>query len=93
VKLPRAAAWYEQRRDGLGWELVAEVERVLLLIGENPLRFPRLLDVPEELAIRRALLARFPYAVVFMDMVGEVRVVAVAHARRRPGFWLGRVRP
>ena len=34
---------------------------------------PRLLDVPEDLVIRRALLPRFPYAVVFMDLGTEIR--------------------
>ncbi len=37
------------------------------------------------LEIRRALLARFPYALVFLVREDEVRVLAVAHAKRRPG--------
>jgi hypothetical protein len=36
--------------------------------GSSPASFPRLLDTPEELVIRRALLPRFPYAVIFMDL-------------------------
>lgn len=46
---------------------------------------------PRDLVIRRALLPRFPYAVVFMDLGAEIRVLAAAHARRRPGYWLNRV--
>jgi hypothetical protein len=63
-------------------------------------------EVPDELAevveldgvdarldVRRALLARFPYALVFLILEEGVRILAVAHAKRRPGYWLGRVRP
>jgi len=90
-ELVEMAAWYRGQRPGLELEFLAEVDRVLPLIGGSPASFPRLIDVPEDLMIRRALLPRFPYAVIFMDLVAEVRVLAVAHAKRRPGYWLDRV--
>jgi hypothetical protein len=79
----REAAW--------GWFLT-EVERVLPLIGSSPAAFPRLLDLPVHLAVRRALLPRFPYALVFMELGAETRILAVAHAKRRPGHWPNRVK-
>lgn len=42
--------------------------------------------VADDLDIRRALLPRFPYAVVFFELEAETRVLAVAHASRRPGY-------
>jgi hypothetical protein len=36
------------------------------------------------------MLPRFPYGVVFVELTKEVRIVAVAHAKRRPGYWLDR---
>lgn len=90
-ELVEAAVWYRARRPGLESEFLAEFDRVLPLIGSSPASFPRLLDVPEDLVIRRALLPRFPYAVIFMDLGTEVRVLAVAHAKQRPGYWLSRV--
>lgn len=86
-----AAEWYEARRPGLGADFLAEVDRVLPLIGNSPAAFPRLLDLPADLVVRRALCPRFPYAVIFMDLGEHVRVLAVAHAKRRPGYWLDRV--
>jgi len=86
-----AAVWYRARRPGLESEFLAELEHVLPLIGSSPASFPRLLDLPEDMVIRRALLPRFPYAVIFMDLGEHIRVLAVAHAKRRPGYWLGRV--
>lgn len=90
-EIVEAAVWYKARQPGLEIEFLAEIDRVLPLIGNSPASFPRLLDVPEDLVIRRALLPRFPYAVIFMDLRAEIRVLAVAHAKRRPGYWLDRV--
>ena len=90
-ELAEAAVWYRARRPGLELEFLAEVERILPVIRDSPASFPRLLDLPVDLVIRRALLPRFPYAVIFMDLQTEIRVLAVAHAKRRPGYWLDRV--
>lgn len=90
-ELAEAVLWYEARRQGLGREFLDEVA-TLPLVGGRPRSFPRLQDVDATLEIRRALLARFPYALVFLVREDEVRVLAVAHAKRRPGYWLSRVR-
>jgi toxin ParE1/3/4 len=45
----------------------------------------------EALGLRRALLSRFPYGVVFVELEDHIRVVAIAHAKRKPGYWLHRV--
>jgi len=91
TELAEAAAWYAAQRPGLEGEFLDEVERILPLIADHPVAFPRLLDAPADLAIRRGLLPRFPFAVIFMELQAEVRVLAVAHAKRRPGYWLDRV--
>jgi hypothetical protein len=90
-ELAEAALWYEARREGLGLEFLAEVEAMLPLVEHRPRSFPRLQAIAERLEIRRALLPRFPYAVVFLVRDEEIRVLAVAHAKRRPGYWLSRV--
>jgi hypothetical protein len=91
-ELAEAAQWYEERRDGLGDELLAEVDRMTREIDRRPASFPIVLDAPRELGIRRALLKRFPFALVFLQKPdGQQRIVAVAHAKRRPGYWLWRV--
>ena len=91
-ELVETAQWYQSSRPGLESEFVAEVDRVLPLIASSPKASPRLLDLPADLEIRRALLPRFPYTLIFMDLGEHVRVLAVAHAKRRPGYWLDRVR-
>jgi plasmid stabilization system protein ParE len=39
---------------------------------------------------RRILLERFPFFVVFRERLHDIQIVAVAHAKRRPGYWAKR---
>jgi len=75
----------------LGLEFQDELDRVIALIGTRPKSFARLRDTPPDLEIRRALLPRFPYLVIFIELADELRVLAVAHGKRRPGYWLDRL--
>jgi len=40
---------------------------------------------------RRVMLHRYPYFVVFRELARKIQIVAVAHAKRRPGYWRGRI--
>lgn len=86
-----AAAWYDEQRAGLGEELLEELERLFERMSQLPRSFPSLMDPAPELGLRRALLSRFPYGVVFVELEDRIRVVAIAHAKRKPGYWLHRV--
>ncbi len=89
-EVEQARDWYDDKRPGLGAEFVDQVERAVKAIERAPLSFAR---VRGRSGARRALLARFPYLVVFAVLDdGQVLVVALAHARRRPGYWLRRAR-
>jgi toxin ParE1/3/4 len=91
-ELAAAAAWYEERREGLGLELVAEVDAVFAAVARNPARFPHYPRVTPELGVRRAAARRFPYSIAFIELQTVVRVLAVVHERRRPGYWVGRLK-
>lgn len=92
VEYLEAAHWYESQRSGLGLEFVDEVVQVLTELETEPHRFPILESVraagPE---LRRCLLHRFPYYLVFTIGPSEVLVVAIAHRRQRPGYWSRRL--
>ncbi len=85
--LAQAAEWYEIRRPGLGLKLLIDADHLLQRVAEAPLSFA--LWRPDQ-PWRKALLGRFPYAIFFRLVADELEVVAVAHTRRRPGFWIGR---
>lgn len=79
-------AYYERDREGRGLRFADAVDRTLAMIAAFPVAFP-LLYSPD---IRSAKVERFPYRVVYLVLDDHVDVLAVAHAKRRPGYWLRR---
>lgn len=90
AELRSAAEWYDDRA-GLGDELAAEVRAATMRVAAAPEAFALARGVRSDLSVREAPVKRFPYRVVFVELAEEVRVVALAHDRRRPGYWRGRV--
>lgn len=75
--------YYNKHYAGRGNRFAAAVERALFAIAESPLGFPMLYE-PD---IRSAKVERFPYRIVYVVVAGDIDVVAVAHAKRRPAYW------
>ena len=71
--------------------ILEEVDLARHAVGSRPLSFPRLASTAADLDIRRALLPRFPYALLFLQLETEIRVLAVAHPKRHPDYWLNRL--
>jgi hypothetical protein len=86
-----AALWYEDRQAGLGDDFLAELERAFDSIRHYPQSLSLVEDYSGPHEIRRCMLRRFPYAVIFLCRPSETLVVAVAHTRRRPLYWLPRL--
>ncbi|EYF03250.1 Hypothetical protein CAP_5754 [Chondromyces apiculatus DSM 436] len=85
--------WYEEQRPGLGDEFVASVSSVLERITEVPFSFPGWPELPAgHSPIHRAVTPRFPYLIAFEVHSQHVLVLAIAHAKRRPFYWLTRTR-
>jgi plasmid stabilization system protein ParE len=80
-----AFRWFEERTEGKGLEFLDELDRVVRLIRTFP--FAALEIEPE---IRRSLLPRFPYAVVYGVEDQTLVVIAVAHTHREPRYWIDR---
>ena len=91
LELAEAATWYETRQPGLAIRFLQEIDNAQRAIQSRPLLFPRLANMAVDLEVRRALLPRFPYALVFLELKTEIRVLAVAHAKRHPDYWLNRL--
>ena len=89
--LSSAGDWYEQQLSGLGADLVDEVDHALDVIAERPMAWPLWPGVGEAIGARRFLLPRFPFGLGYLVEGNEVVVLAVAHLKRRPGYWLDRV--
>jgi plasmid stabilization system protein ParE len=81
-----AAAWYAARSLRAAAAFAHEVEGAIALIAGSPERGLTYLE-----GTRRILLKRFPFLIVFRVQHERVHVVAVAHGRRRPGYWTARL--
>lgn len=77
---------YESKLLGLGNALIKEFEALTELIGETPKGW----QVELEPDIRRAPLHRFPLSIVYREQPRAFQILAVAHDRRRPQYWLDR---
>lgn len=78
--------WYLQHSARAADGFFAELERAVQLILEGPLRW-----APHVRGTRRFVLTKYPYSVVYKTTAGVVVVYAFAHAKRRPGYWKGRL--
>ena len=86
IKEARAAReWYLARNAEAGEAFMAELDAAIEQIERGPRQWPPYLG-----GTRRYLFHRFPFFVVFRETDARIEIVAVAHGRRRPGYWLGR---
>ena len=85
-ELTDGAVYYarEAKNADLGLAFIAEFERALDLLCAYPRR-----GAPWR-SRRRFPLRRFPYSIIYYVTGEELRVIALAHHRRKPGYWAGR---
>jgi plasmid stabilization system protein ParE len=77
-----AEAWYRARSPEAARRFVAALRQAVARIAEGPTRWRA-----DKRNTRRYVLQRFPFSLVYrLDDMG-VCVVAVAHAKRAPGYW------
>jgi toxin ParE1/3/4 len=85
LELNEAAAYYELERPGLGARFLREVDRCIESLVKHPQAGALILG-----DVRRRLVRRFPYAVMYTIKPEGVRILAVVSLRRRPLYWVGR---
>ncbi len=81
-----AAVYYEQQREGLGLEFQEEVEAGVERIQQFPGSFP----LHGQTGRRKHVLHRFPYTIFYLELDDSIWIAAVAHQKRRPGYWMDR---
>ena len=74
--------WYAERSQRAAAGFQAEFDRAVASIEGDPHRFPRCDD-----RHRFYLMRRYPFQVIYREQADQVLVVAVAHAKREPGYW------
>lgn len=78
----QATTWYAERDPRVAVQFAEEIEAALGRIAEAPSRWPAYLH-----GTRRVRLTHFPYLVPYREDRSRILVVAIAHTRRKPGYW------
>ncbi|MBI2824874.1 MAG: type II toxin-antitoxin system RelE/ParE family toxin [Planctomycetia bacterium] len=71
-------------------DFLTEVDAAFQRIRTDPHRFGRLETMPDDEGIRRVVVNRFPYVVIYELVDLEIRILAIAHSRRREDYWRDR---
>jgi plasmid stabilization system protein ParE len=77
--------WYAKRSPEVATRFANAIDSALTAVAGDPERFVAVDEQHRECPIRR-----FPFRIVYRVAEGRVLVVAVAHAKRRPGYWKDR---
>ena len=85
-ELRESILWYAERDERVASEFRRRVEAAIELIAEAPHRFPPFMH-----RTQRYVLRKFPFMIVYRRVADEIQVIAVAHAKRKPGYWKDRI--
>ena len=81
-----AAAYYETCVPELGTDFISTIEIAVLDLSDDPEKWPM---IGKE--IRRRILPRFPYSILYKIDPEEIIIVAIMHQKRRPNYWINRL--
>jgi toxin ParE1/3/4 len=86
AELKSALSWYLERNETAADKFVAELDRAIELMVTTPRRWPT-----GDHGTRKFVLRRFLFAIFYRKKQAVVRVLAIAHGHRRPGYWKDRL--
>ena len=76
-------AFYESQLRGLGADYLATFDRFIQQICSHPQAFPHI----QKTALRRAVMKRYPFQLIYLVLENQVYILAIAHHKRRPSYW------
>jgi toxin ParE1/3/4 len=85
AELRAAYLWYLDRSQIVAEAFQFEMDRAIQVISESPNRWPRLTE-----SERRYIFPRFPFSLVYRVKPQLVEIIAVAHQKRKPNYWIAR---
>ncbi|MEX2517207.1 MAG: type II toxin-antitoxin system RelE/ParE family toxin [Gammaproteobacteria bacterium] len=86
AELSEAIQYYENVESGLGQDFAVEAYSAI----QRAIAYPHAWMVLEG-EVRRALVRRFPYGVLYSEESDGILIIAVMHLHRAPGYWSERV--
>ncbi len=75
--MKEAFLWYEDRRKGLGYDFLLQVDAGIRFIERNPEIHPT-----EYKGTRKHLIKRFPYKIIYLVEEQRIIILGVLHGKR-----------
>ena len=91
LEFHEATMWYRERDPRVADRFAAEARKTLRLIEQFP-QIGGLVFGIDDRHVRHMPIHAFPYNIVFVDLGDSIEVVAFAHHRRRPAYFMARLR-
>lgn len=85
-----AVRWYEEQGPGLGLTLIDRAQQARHDISDWPDAAPPFMTADDGSVIRSKAVRGYPYRVVYTVETDGILILAYAHERREPGYWLHR---
>ncbi len=82
AEIEQDRAWYRQRSESAEAGFLREIDHAVQQVIDAPEQWP-----PYLAGTRRYVFPTYPYSLVYFVEDHVIRVVAVAHDKRRPGYW------
>jgi plasmid stabilization system protein ParE len=86
LELRHSTDYYGTLNPQLADRFLETIKAVIALATESPLRFPLVED-----NVRRVLAPVFPYATLYSVKENRIRILAIMHCARKPGYWKKRI--
>lgn len=86
LEFEEAKEFYEIEQSGLGARFEDEIRNSLLRIQQYPQAWQS-----ERREIRRYILHKFPYKILYSIQDDKIVVLAFAHLHRKPDYWIDRI--
>jgi len=86
LEVDDAVTWYDTQSSGLGTQFLDDLDRTVRRIVAYPLSCQEI-----EPELRRGLLSRFPYGIIYGIDDDTIIIIAVAHLHREPRYWINRI--
>lgn len=83
----QAIEYYEECEASLGYDFAVEVYSAI----ERTMAYPKAWPIIEE-DIRRSLVRRFPYGILYAEEDEELFIVAIMNLHRDPEYWKHRIK-
>ncbi|NTU44921.1 MAG: type II toxin-antitoxin system RelE/ParE family toxin [Chlorobiaceae bacterium] len=81
-----AMFYYERQADGLGFDFAVCINEAAARIEKNPEAYPETRN-----RVRRCLVRRLPFALLYKILPDELLILAVMHLKRHPSYWVSRL--